>query len=208
MEEYQGQVQCYQSTPTQEAINEMKSLMLNDLDDTPVGNQPTNYQQPMQPMQTMQHPVYDVFENFDPLAGYAVGASTPMPTYQTPDAVVSSRLAPNSKSIYQYDISMGGKQVVTGVWMAECAQAIANLLNEGCAINDERLFTIISSCVVYDKMFTELKQKYSERAKVLRECKYDKAQEIDAVVATLKEKAESMRGKTIAYMNKHGISYK
>lgn len=188
------------ASPTQEDVAGMKALMLNDLDDTPSSLVAENFQQ-----QPTQFDNYEV--NYD--IGDPVSATTSFstPSYSS-KASVSKKLAPNSRSIYVYDVSMGSKPMVTGVWMAECANAIANLLNEGCPINDERLFTIISSCVVYNKAFTSLKEKYAERAKVLKECRYDEAKVIDGAVAKLKTDAEQMRARTISYMDRHGINYK
>lgn len=187
------------ASPSQEDIAGMRALMLDDLDDTPSNMVAETFQPQPTP-----------FDNYE--VSYDVNDMTPAASYSAPayssKATVTKKLAPNSRSIYMYDVIMGGKPMVTGVWMAESANAIANLLNEGCAINDERLFTIISSCVVYNKAFTTLKEKYTERAKVLRECRYDEAKVIDATVAKLKQDAENMRAKTISYMDRQGINYK
>lgn len=186
------------ASPTAEEINEMKKLMLDDIEETPVSVLAEAYSK------VPNHTPYDAMQPYD--VDY-----NPIPvvnTFTDHTAKVTSRIAPHSKSINLYDVVMGGKQIVTGIWMAECAKAIAKLLNEGCAINDERLFTILSSCVVYDKVFTKLKSKYAERASVLRECRYDDAKVIDSEVTKLKTEAEQMRQKTIAYLDKHNINYK
>lgn len=186
------------ASPSAEEINEMKKFMINDIEETPVSVLAEAYSKV--PKNT----------TYDPMQPYEVDYN-PVPVvnaFHDNTAKVTSRIAPQSKSINLYDVAMGGKQIVTGIWMAESAKAIANLLNEGCAINDERLFTILSSCVVYDKVFTKLKSKYTERARVLRECRYDDAKVIDSEVTKLKAEAEQMRQKTIAYMDKHNINYK
>lgn len=95
--------------------------------------------------------------------------------------------------------------VLDNIMMYESALALRNLLNAGRTLTDTKVLGIISSGIQYTNVVKEAIKAAKERQNVLKESKYDKAQELDTVIAEHKKKAQDLKARVLNFLKEEGF---
>lgn len=115
-------------------------------------------------------------------------------------------LAVGTKNIKTYSIKCNHSQqiIMNNMMMYEAALTLVNLLNEGKMISDAKVLGIISSGLQYTKVMNEYIDASKKRQKVLNESKYDKAKELDDLIAEKKSEAIKLKERVKTFLIQEG----
>lgn len=92
--------------------------------------------------------------------------------------------------------------------LKESAVALQSLLNSKVTFTDPVFVGALSMALQYSQVFNETFTRIQKRQKVLKECNYDAAKQMDDVIAKGKIKADNIRKDLINFLIKEGIKYK
>lgn len=106
--------------------------------------------------------------------------------------------------VYSIKSNHSGQVLMDGMLMFEAAQTIVNLLNEGRNFSDIKVLGIISSGIQYSAVVMEALKSVRKRHQVLKESKYDVAQELDTVIAEKKKEAQRLKERVITFLVDEG----
>ncbi len=95
--------------------------------------------------------------------------------------------------------------IIDNIMMYESALALRNVLNAGKTLTDPKVLGIISSGIQYTAVVKEAITAARQRQKVLKESRYDKAQELDVVIAEHKQKAKDLRDRVMSFLKQEGF---
>lgn len=107
--------------------------------------------------------------------------------------------------MYSIKCNATNQVVLDNIMMYESAIALRNLLNAGKTLTDTKVLGIISSGIQYTKVVQEAINAAKQRQNVLKESRYDKAQELDVVIAEHKKKASDLRTKVMNFLKEEGF---
>jgi hypothetical protein len=110
----------------------------------------------------------------------------------------------NAKT-YSIKCNATNQVVLDNIMMYESALALRNLLNAGKTLTDTKVLGIISSGIQYTTVVKEAIKAAKERQSVLKESKYDKAQELDTVIAEHKKKAKDLKERVLNFLKEEGF---
>lgn len=119
----------------------------------------------------------------------------------TEEAVLGMK---NAKT-YSIKCNATNQVVLDNIMMYESALALRNLLNAGKTLTDTKVLGIISSGIQYTNVVKEAIKAAKERQSVLKESKYDKAQELDTVIAEHKKKAKDLKERVLNFLKEEGF---
>lgn len=119
--------------------------------------------------------------------------------------VEESVMGLKNAKIYSVKCNVTGHVILDNIMMYESALSLKNLLNEGKSLSDPKILGIISSGIQYTSVVKEGLAAAKERQKVLKESKYDKAQELDKVIAEYKNKANELKYKVLNFLQEEGF---
>lgn len=127
-----------------------------------------------------------------------------------PEWTIVSEHYSGVKSLNRHSIkhSVSGTVILADITLKESAHAICNMLNEGKTINNPKVLGIISSGIQYTTIVEQMVQTLKTKRKVIRESNYDAAKQCDATIHARKQQASDIKTELLAYLTKHGISYK
>ena len=106
--------------------------------------------------------------------------------------------------VYSVKSNHSGQILMDGMLMFEAAQTIVNLLNEGRNFSDIKVLGIISSSIQYSAVVMEALKSVKKRHAVLKESKYDVAQELDTIIAQKKQEAQKLKERVITFLVDEG----
>ena len=111
------------------------------------------------------------------------------------------------KSAKKYGVrSIHSKQVILdNIMMKESALALRNLLNEGESLTNPKVLGLISSGIQYTAAMNDIIKAAKQRSAVLRESRYDKAQELDIVIEQKKNIAKELKGRVLDFLRNEGF---
>lgn len=109
-----------------------------------------------------------------------------------------------STKVYSVKSNHSGQVLMDGMLMFEAAQTIVNLLNEGRNFSDIKVLGIISSSIQYSSVVMEALKSVKKRHIVLKESKYDVAQELDTIIAQKKQEAQKLKERVITFLVDEG----
>lgn len=114
-------------------------------------------------------------------------------------------LGMKSAKMYSIKCNATNQVILDNIMMYESALALKNLLNEGKTLTDPKILGIISSGIQYTRVVQEAIKAAKQRQAVLKESRYDKAQELDGVIAEHKRKASELKEKVLNFLNEEGF---
>lgn len=110
-----------------------------------------------------------------------------------------------SAKVYSIKHALSNQIIMDNIMMQESALALAEILNQGRSLTDPKVLGIISSGIQYTAVVTEAINAAKKRQKVLKESRYDKAQELDLVIAEHKEKANQLKERVLNFLYEEGF---
>lgn len=119
--------------------------------------------------------------------------------------VEESVLGMKNAIMYSIKCNATNQIVLNDIMMYESALALRNILNSGKTLTDPKVLGIISSGIQYTKVVQEAIKAARERQKVLKESRYDKAQELDGVIAEHKKKAKELKDRVLNFLEEEGF---
>lgn len=119
--------------------------------------------------------------------------------------VEESVLGMKNAVMYSIKCNATNQVVLNNIMMYESALALRNILNSGKSLTDPKILGIISSGIQYTNVVQEAIKAARERQKVLKESRYDKAQELDSVIAEHKNKAKELKQRVLNFLEEEGF---
>ncbi|SOK58567.1 hypothetical protein [Yersinia phage fHe-Yen9-04] len=119
--------------------------------------------------------------------------------------IEESVLGMKSAKVYSIKCNATNQIVLNNIMMFESALALKTILNEGKTLTDPKVLGIISSGIQYTKVVTEAISAAKERQQVLKESRYDKAQELDNIIAEHKRKATELKERVLNFLREEGF---
>lgn len=119
--------------------------------------------------------------------------------------IEESVLGMKNAKTYSVKCNATNQIILDNIMMYESAIALRNLLNAGKTLTDPKVLGIISSGIQYTKVVKEAIEAAKQRQNVLKESRYDKAQELDGVIAEHKRKASDLRTKVLNFLEEEGF---
>lgn len=107
--------------------------------------------------------------------------------------------------MYSIKCNATNQVVLNNIMMYESALALRNILNSGKSLTDPKVLGIISSGIQYTNVVQEAIKAAKERQQVLKESRYDKAQELDGVIAEHKNKAKELKQRVLNFLEEEGF---
>lgn len=140
-----------------------------------------------------------------PVQSQAVQQSRPYVPGQNWSIIEEAVLGMKSAKMYSIKCNATNQVILDNIMMYESALALKNLLNEGKTLTDPKILGIISSGIQYTRVVQEAIKAAKQRQAVLKESRYDKAQELDGVIAEHKRKANELKEKVLNFLNEEGF---
>lgn len=111
------------------------------------------------------------------------------------------------KSAKSYSIKCNNTNqvILDNIMMYESALALRQILNDGKTLTDPKVLGIISSGIQYTKVITEALTAAKKRQEVLKESRYDMAQELDVVISGHKQKATELKERVLDFLREEGF---
>ena len=119
--------------------------------------------------------------------------------------VEDSVLGMKNAIMYSIKCNATNQVVLNNIMMYESALALRNILNSGKTLTDPKVLGIISSGIQYTTVVQEAIKAAKERQQVLKESRYDKAQELDNVIAEHKNKAKELKQRVLNFLEEEGF---
>lgn len=119
--------------------------------------------------------------------------------------VEESVLGMKSAKMYSIKCNATNQILLSNIMMYESALALRNILNSGKTLTDPKVLGIISSGIQYTTVVREAIKAAKQRQEVLKESRYDKAQELDTVISEHKRKANELRERVLNFLNEEGF---
>lgn len=119
--------------------------------------------------------------------------------------VEESVLGMKNAIMYSIKCNATNQVVLNNIMMYESALALRNILNSGKSLTDPKILGIISSGIQYTNVVQEAIKAARERQQVLKESRYDKAQELDSVIAEHKNKAKELKQRVLNFLEEEGF---
>lgn len=114
-------------------------------------------------------------------------------------------LGMKSAKMYSIKCNATNQIILDNIMMYESALALKNLLNAGKSLTDPKILGIISSGIQYTNVVQEAIKAAKQRQSVLKESRYDKAQELDSVIAEHKNKAKELKQRVLNFLEEEGF---
>ena len=130
--------------------------------------------------------------------------STPVKPKTNWSLVEGTLSGTKNTKVYSVKSNHSGQILMDGMLMFEAAQTIVNLLNEGRNFSDIKILGIISSSIQYSAVVMEALKSVKKRHAVLKESKYDEAQELDTIIAERKKEAQKLKDRVITFLVDEG----
>ena len=119
--------------------------------------------------------------------------------------VEESVLGMKNAKMYSIKCNATNQTVLNNIMMYESALALRNILNSGQCLTDPKVLGIISSGIQYTNVVQEAIKAAKQRQNVLKESKYDQAQELDVVIAEHKKKAKELKDRVLNFLEEEGF---
>lgn len=119
--------------------------------------------------------------------------------------VEESVLGMKNAIMYSIKCNATNQIVLNNIMMYESALALRNILNSGKTLTDPKILGIISSGIQYTNVVQQAISAARERQSVLKESRYDKAQELDGVIAEHKKKAKELKERVLNFLEEEGF---
>lgn len=119
--------------------------------------------------------------------------------------IEESVLGMKNAIMYSIKCNATNQIVLNNIMMYESALALRNILNSGKSLTDPKILGIISSGIQYTNVVQEAIKAARERQQVLKESRYDKAQELDGVIAEHKNKAKELKQRVLNFLEEEGF---
>lgn len=126
-------------------------------------------------------------------------------TGQNWSIVEESVLGMKSAKVYSIKCNSSNQIIMNNIMMYESALALKTILNDGKTLTDPKVLGIISSGIQYTRVVTEAINAAKKRQQVLKESRYDKAQELDNEIAEYKSKASELKDRVLNFLRDEGF---
>ncbi|AQW88820.1 hypothetical protein pEaSNUABM50_00291 [Erwinia phage pEa_SNUABM_50] len=166
------------------------------------------YYEPQEGETFIQDPSYVKMKQVQPQQNaYSapVQQSRPYVPGQNWSIIEESVLGMKSAKVYSIKCNATNQVVMDNIMMYESALALKTILNDGKTLTDPKVLGIISSGIQYTRVITEAINAAKKRQQVLKESRYDKAQELDKEIAEHKSKATELKERVLNFLREEGF---